>query len=525
MRITLEITAGPEAGRKVWLGEQQAIVIGRTELSEFSVPGDTLLSSIHFQVAWKDGGFRLRDLKSTNGTKLNGEQVQETALQNGDVILAGKTKFAVFIDADAAVSPDKLPTAPSSHIPLADARSASAVTDTRVGARTEAKLRESITLPAPSGSHGTLVFNTPVRVTADSEPAEEDTDEPTSLLVVDNRTRFSVACLPWRNAEGAGRLTVIVKATLRFSESEIHVADRQWPISFADQHEDDDPLKPVRFEADTAPFKPRTDVVLVGKAYAPGGRARASVDVRLRVGGLNKRLRVFGDRKWLFPTRLAVVPQMTDPIPFTEMPLNYSRAYGGIDEAAARYCAENLCGVGFIGEPAPASIHNKPLPNIEDPDHLIGAWDSRPKPVGFGFYGRGWQPRLKHAGTYDDAYRRSKSTGVPADFGYELYNGAHPDLQVAGYLDGDELVELENVTRDGYAKFTLPGIRPTITIARHIASPETRAESQIKKERPVKPFLDAVVFVPDERVVYEVFRAVFSVRDIENPDIAEIRVE
>lgn len=524
MRITLEISAGPEAGRRLWLGNGQSIIVGRTERAEFTVPSDLQMSSVHFQVAWLNGGFRLRDLKSTNGTTLNGERIQDADLKAGDVVVAGKTKFVISLEIDSLPPTDSsVPETRSSPQPPELRRPFPPATETNVGLPTLDQLPNLLPVPQTSSIRGTLVFDEPVRLADEPRPEPDEVEnEPAELLVVNNQTPFSVVCLPWQNAEGAGRLTVIVKATFRFTEAGIRIAEKQLPIWFADQHEEDDPLKSVRFEADTAPFKPRTDVVLVGKAYAPGGRPRTSLDVRLRVGGLNKRLRVFGDRRWLFPTRLAVVPQITDPEPFAEMPLSYTRAYGGIDESAARYCAENLMGIGFIGEPAPASIHNKPLPNIEDPDHLIKSWDTRPKPVGFGFFSRSCQPRLRYAGTYDDAYRRTRAPRPPEDFSHEVHNGAHPDLQVAGYLDGDELVELENVCRDGNFKFALPGVSPRIALTRYVT---TEGRLSKKLERPVKPFLDTLVFVPDEHLVYAIFRAVFVLRDIDEPDIAEVRIE
>jgi hypothetical protein len=490
MRITLEISGGPETGRKAWLTAGQSLVIGRTQLADFSLPGDPQMSSTHFQIAWQGNSFLVRDLKSTNGTSLNGVRVQEAQLQSGDVIAAGSSQFTVLLESVSPKSDEQKPSpqgVPGTVAGLAE------ITKT-VGARPAAEL--------------------PLRPGVSPPIEADDVPQP---LVVTNRTPFPLVWLPWQNAEGAGRLTVIVKATFRFADSAVHIAERQLPIWFGDQHEGDDPLQPVRFESDTAPFKPRADVVLVGTAYSPGGRPRPLVDVRLRVGTLNRRLRVFGDRRWLFPTRLAVVPQITDPEPFADMPLTYRRSFGGIDQPAARYCAENLAGVGFIGEPAPASIHDKPLPNIEDPEHLIASWDSRPQPAGFGFYGRGWLPRLKFLGTYDESHRRIRSPLPPDDFSYACHNGAHPDLQIAGFLEGDELVELENLTRDGYARFALPGIRLRITL--------TRFTSTTHPDRPIRPVLDTLVFVPDEQTFYMLFRAVFAVPAIERLGIAEIRVE
>src|SRR5262249_29914196 len=47
-----------------------------------------------------------------------------------------------------------------------------------------------------------------------------------------------------------------------------------------DIHVDDDPTKSLRYGSDFAPFKPRADVLLVGKAHAPRGTPVSSLPVR-----------------------------------------------------------------------------------------------------------------------------------------------------------------------------------------------------------------------------------------------------
>ncbi|NIQ17520.1 MAG: DUF2169 domain-containing protein, partial [Candidatus Aenigmarchaeota archaeon] len=59
----------------------------------------------------------------------------------------------------------------------------------------------------------------------------------------------------------------------------------------------------------------------------------------------------------------------------------------------------------------------------------------------------------------DEKWRKERSPDPPEDFSYDYYNGAHPDLQVEGYLAGDEDVELNNLTADGNVLFKLSGLR------------------------------------------------------------------
>jgi hypothetical protein len=224
------------------------------------------------------------------------------------------------------------------------------------------------------------------------------------------------------------------------------------------------------------------------------------------------------------------------PRPFMSMELVYERAFGGIDTAAAQYCRENLVGKGFIGKKSKASLHGRSLPNLEDPDHLIRSWKSRPRPVGFGFYDRGWMPRARYAGTYDEQYRRERAPALPADFSYAIYNGAHPDLQVEGYLRGDEEVELINVSPEARLHFWLPGMRPKVTVTKWTVSPEEWVEQNSTEDRAVSlddvptieeavpVVLDTLVFVPEEKIFYEVFRGVCPLTNLESPEVARVKI-
>ena len=352
-----------------------------------------------------------------------------------------------------------------------------------------------------------------------------------------NDTPFAVATMPWEDLEGRAKLTVIVKGTFAIEpRAEASIASVQLPIVLADEDYGKDPICSVRFESDMSPFKPKADIVLVGKAYAPEGGPVKWLDVSLAIRRLRKTIRVFGDRKWWFPTRLALVPVKSRPKPFVTMDLVYDRAFGGVYEGPGFYCRENLVGTGYIEKKRKVSIHSKRLPNLEDPNALIRSWRSKPKPAGFGFYGRGWMPRAKYAGTYDERYRRERAPALPRDFSYAFYNGAHPDLQVEGYLNGDEEVELVNLSPEPRLRFRLPGIRPKLTVSKWAVLPEEWIEQNATEDREVSindvptkdeylsPVLDTLVFIPEEGIFYEVFRAVCPLTSLDRLEVARVTV-
>ena len=302
----------------------------------------------------------------------------------------------------------------------------------------------------------------------------------------------------------------LLKGTFRIPEGDdgaaAPIADEQLPITTDDEFYKGDITGGVRLESDAVPFKPRTDIVLVGRAYAPRGNPVPVLDVALRVGRVQQAVRVFGDRRWVFPTRLVMVPVVSDPEPFIEMPLVYERAFGGFDHKGRTWCAQNHIGRGFIGKKTRESVDGKPLPNLEDPRQPIRSWDDQPAPVGFGFYGRSWQPRAALTGRAHDDF--DPEFGLPADFDHGFFNGAHPALQVPGYLAGNEEIELRHLTPDGYRRFRLPSVQPRITLRLYDAPPDYESEDAEPESRavPLEARLDTLVIFPDDGVFSVVWR-------------------
>ena len=99
MRVVLEITSPPAAGRKTVLAAGQTLKVGRTEWADFTVADDGHMSGVHFSLETDGGICYLADQGSSNGTTVNGQRVVEkVALQDGDVIEAGRTAFSIHIE-------------------------------------------------------------------------------------------------------------------------------------------------------------------------------------------------------------------------------------------------------------------------------------------------------------------------------------------------------------------------------------------------------------------------------------------
>jgi hypothetical protein len=316
------------------------------------------------------------------------------------------------------------------------------------------------------------------------------------MYEVVNRTPFVVALVPGLDATDVAHVTVLAKGTFSLPPrpGPLVPAEQQVPALWADEHNGDDPAtSSVRYESDAAARKPGTDVVLVGHAHA-GARRQPTVDVGLKIGTVRKVVRVTGERRWV--RTLGTWSISSPPVPFERMPLVYERAFGGFDKSDAnpgKHAGDdrNPVGAGFAATDSKARLEGLPLPNLEDPRQPIKSWKDRPPVAGFGFVARSWLPRRLLAGSYDEAWLKTRSPLLPADFDERFFNGAPADQVVAPHLRGGEPVLISGVSADGPLTFELPRARPDF---------EVRWADGAHPE-PVAAVLDTVLFEPDERRV------------------------
>ena len=77
-----------------WTGGCEELVIGRHPSCDV-VLGDDTVSRRHAQLTFRDGGWILRDLDSTNGTRVNGQCVGRCRLRPGDQLGLGRQLLRV----------------------------------------------------------------------------------------------------------------------------------------------------------------------------------------------------------------------------------------------------------------------------------------------------------------------------------------------------------------------------------------------------------------------------------------------
>src|SRR5258707_11702158 len=88
------------------------IVLGRKEDCDLRLEHKSV-SKLHCVIVKTDGLLMLRDLGSTNGTRVNGTRVRRAALFPNDQLTIAHFKFPVFLRPDQAhAPPPAAPTAP-----------------------------------------------------------------------------------------------------------------------------------------------------------------------------------------------------------------------------------------------------------------------------------------------------------------------------------------------------------------------------------------------------------------------------
>lgn len=309
------------------------------------------------------------------------------------------------------------------------------------------------------------------------------------MQVSSNTTGMLAGVTGATDKDGRDYAVVVVKGTFVVDDKgDVLLADEQEPFVYADAHHGDPGATSIKYECDFAPYKPRCDVLLRAYAVAPWDEPVAELTVSVEVGSLKKHLRIVGDRRWeagVFRTTA------TPPTKFAQMPIVFERAFGGADYSHAdqnRHAVEmrNLVGVGFRVNSDPKIIDGSPLPNVEYPDQRLERWNDTPTPAGFGILGRGWQPRIRHAGTYDQAWLDARFPFLPADFD-ERYFQAAPEDQQLPELTGGTVVRCTNLSPGGSLVFKIP--RVTIPIAFRFRDREHAAE----------PRLDTMLIEPHRR--------------------------
>lgn len=94
-QIQLAVLRGPRKGSRYLLDGAQ-LRVGKADDNDLVIPDETV-SRHHFEIVRDIRGFLLRDLDSTNGTRLDGAAIREAYIRPGAVLTAGAAKLRFLV--------------------------------------------------------------------------------------------------------------------------------------------------------------------------------------------------------------------------------------------------------------------------------------------------------------------------------------------------------------------------------------------------------------------------------------------
>jgi hypothetical protein len=286
-----------------------------------------------------------------------------------------------------------------------------------------------------------------------------------------NTTEFPAGMTVGFRKDGRELVVVAIKGTFTFEANGDgpSLAAEQEPLTEADKSNGEPGVSSILYETDYAHHKPFCDVLVNGCAHAPAGGAVRSIEVGLEVGPIRKRFRTVGHRYW---ERGLISGLMTEPEPFTSMPISYDCAFGGADasddNSKIMTYAHNPVGIGYYPLTRGRATGRNKLPNTEEIGKSVSDTNSSYRPMSFGTVGRNFKSRIAFAGSYDDQWLRRRAPLFPEDFDPRYFQAAPTDQQMP-YPGGGEDIVLESLTPNRYVTFKLPTVTMPVVVLPHNA--------------------------------------------------------
>ena len=231
-----------------------------------------------------------------------------------------------------------------------------------------------------------------------------------------------------------------------------------------------------------------------GAAYSTA-ECPSACATRVRLGDKEKTILAFGDRYW-------DGGRVSSPKNFESMPIEWQRAYGGMDFAA------NPLGKGR-GEIEGVNL----LPNLELAHSRILRPNQTVSPAGFGQLDLMHPQRKKYQGTYDASYLKEHSPGFAPDMDWRYFNMASEDQWMDHPLRGDEKFLLENLhPTQSRIDGQLPGLRTRVFASYGLIAGGTKL-----KEIPLR--LTTVWFFPHAERLILLFQGLAEVGTDDGSDV------
>ncbi|TDR34784.1 hypothetical protein DFR29_1432 [Tahibacter aquaticus] len=285
------------------------------------------------------------------------------------------------------------------------------------------------------------------------------------MTVVINQSLYPAQGFEHRFYHGNRYHCISAKVTLDWDEQGRLSSPRRQPDWVRnDEWLDEADRSSLIYPSEMIPFKPATDVLVVGTALSPEGRPLREWNAALCIKDQTKRLRLFGPREWRHSAMGGW--RLSGPEACSGVALLYENAYGGTVGPAREHYAEgdyyppNPFGSGYVGKQRPDT--NAPLRAAQ-----IEAWDGPithfGQDVAVGGFGAlpGFVPaRAQYAGTTDADWEASVKPNIPPDMDMRYWNTAPADQQASEYLRPGDVIGLVNLRPGAPLRLAMPPIDP-----------------------------------------------------------------
>ena len=84
--------------KQVYCLDKDIVSIGKSKSNDIVLVDDSYVSKFHCKIEYRRGQFFAKDLRSTNGTFLNKQQIIETSIPTDGIVTVGKTDFRFFFE-------------------------------------------------------------------------------------------------------------------------------------------------------------------------------------------------------------------------------------------------------------------------------------------------------------------------------------------------------------------------------------------------------------------------------------------
>lgn len=283
------------------------------------------------------------------------------------------------------------------------------------------------------------------------------------MTVVVNQSLYPVQGIEQRFYHGNRYHCVSAKVSLRWdAQGRLRSLPKQPSLLRNDVWRDREDRSSLLHASELIPYKPTTDVLIVGSVRPPDGKPATAWAGALMIGEREKRLRFYGPRHWRHS--LLSGWSLSEPEPCSELALLYENAYGGVIDADkaefddGEFYPANPHGCGFVGRSRPDTAQIYRAAQIEAWDGAIARF-GRDEPVG----GLGPIPGYFPARTqYMGSWNAQDTAVIPLDMDMRYWNTAPPDQRSDDYLKRGDRISLVGMRPGKPLTLEIPPFEPAL---------------------------------------------------------------